>query len=239
MPFRLIDLIWTAWLAILSGQFPPSPPEPDPVSLPSSTLVTAPVAATISGRVPEAAHQYQRTLTAEAQTVFGVRAPVASLAAQLHQESAWRADARSRVGASGLAQFMPATAADMARIYPRELGPADPLNPAWAIKAQVRYMRDLNRSIKPVAGGRPLNDCATWWFGFRAYNGGLGWINRDRRLTAANGGDPNYPWSVEQWNAGRSAANFRENTEYPRRIIMRWTPVYVAGNWGEGITCTE
>ena len=44
--------------------------------------------------------------------------------------------------------------------------------------------------------------------------------------------------SVERHNAGRSAANFRENRHYPRAILLRWEPMYAAAGWGPGV-CAE
>lgn len=72
-----------------------------------------------------------------------------------------------------------------------------------------------------------------------AYNGGQGWVNRDRKLASAKGADK-LAWfdSVERHNAGRSAANFRENRHYPRAILLRWEPMYAAAGWGPGV-CAE
>lgn len=56
------------------------------------------------------------------------------LAALVHQESGWRAGARSGKGAIGLAQLMPATA--------RQLG-VDPLDPASNLLGGARYLRDM------------------------------------------------------------------------------------------------
>ena len=69
-----------------------------------------------------------------------------------------------------------------------------------------------------------------------AYNGGLGWVIRDRKLASAKGADP-LTWfnSVERHNAGRSAANFRENRQYPQLILRRWEPLYIAADWGQGV----
>lgn len=61
-------------------------------------------------QIPARAHQYRRVLTQQAYAQWGLDAPIAALAAQVHQESAWRPEAVSHVGARGLAQFMPATA---------------------------------------------------------------------------------------------------------------------------------
>ena len=183
--------------------------------------------------VPRAAEQYRRDLVRVAQHGFGLGAPVATLAAQIHQESGWRPHVTSHAGAQGLAQFMPATATWMAELYPRQVGPAQPFNPGWALRAMVAYNQWHLERIRATA------PCEQWAFALAAYNGGLGWINRDKRLASASGADP-LTWfgSVERYNAGRSAANFRENRNYPRNILERWEPLYVAAGWGPGV-CAE
>ncbi|HEJ2039546.1 TPA: transglycosylase SLT domain-containing protein [Pseudomonas aeruginosa] len=183
--------------------------------------------------IPTAAEQHRRTLVRAAHAEWGLGAPVATFAAQVHQESAWRVNARSPVGAEGLAQFMPATADWMAEIYPRSLGPAQPYNPGWALRAMVAFDRWLYER------NQAISECDRWAFVLAGYNGGNGWVNRDRRLASAKGADP-LAWfdSVERHNAGRSAANFRENRHYPRAILLRWEPMYMAAGWGPGV-CAE
>ena len=63
-------------------------------------------------------------------TDHGVLAPL--LAALIHAESGWDADARSRAGARGLTQLMPATA--------RAMGVTDATDPAQAIDGGARYL---------------------------------------------------------------------------------------------------
>jgi hypothetical protein len=183
--------------------------------------------------VPRAAEQYRRTLVRAAHAEWGLDAPIATMAGQIHQESAWRANARSLVGAQGLAQFMPATADWMAELYPRSLGPAQPYNPGWALRAMVQFDRWL------YVRNQANSECERWAFVLSGYNGGNGWVNRDRRLASAKGADQ-LAWfdSVERHNAGRSAANFRENRHYPRAILLRWEPLYAAAGWGVGV-CGE
>lgn len=184
-------------------------------------------------RVPTEAEQYRRTLVRSAHAEWGLAAPVATMAAQVHQESRWRADARSPAGAQGLGQFMPATAAWMAELYAATLGPAQPFNPGWALRALVTYDLWLYERVQATS------DCERWAFVLSAYNGGLGWVNRDRKLASAKGADQ-LAWfdSVERHNAGRSAANFRENRDYVRKILLRWEPLYVSAGWGAGV-CAE
>ena len=189
-------------------------------------------------RIPERCHQYQRLLTAEGRNAFGINAPIAALAAQIHQESGCRSDARSAVGALGLAQFMPATANDMGAHYPRDLGHVDPLSAAWSIAAQVRYMRELISARERRDHG-PLPECFAWWLGLKDYNGGSGWTERQRRAVAAAGGDRNSIAAINVQRAGRSPSAHAENTQYPRRILILIQPAYVAGGWGRGVDCSE
>lgn len=184
-------------------------------------------------QVPRDAEQYRRTLVRTAHAEWGLDAPIATLAGQVHQESRWRSQARSPVGAQGLAQFMPGTADWMAELYPAALGANQPYNPGWALRALVMYDRWIYER------NQANNACERWAFVLAGYNGGPGWVNRDRTLASAKGADK-LAWfdSVERHNAGRSAANFRENRHYPRAILLRWEPMYAAAGWGPGV-CAE
>lgn len=183
--------------------------------------------------------------------MWGINAPVATFAAQIHAESAWNIRAVSPAGAQGLAQFMPSTAAWISELFPdlrtgkpgmgtgREgdgtpslpLGRAEqPFSPHWAVRAMLRYDDWLFARVTA------LSACERMAFALCAYNGGLGWVQRDKRLARNKGIDPEQYWGgVETVNAGRSAANFRENRDYPRRILLRLEPVYEAAGWGGGM----
>lgn len=187
---------------------------------------------------PQLARQYEREIRTSAYRVFGLNAPVAVLAAQLHQESSWNPQARSWVGAQGLAQFMPATGRDMAQRYPGECAPYNPLDPSWAIRCQHRYMRELLDSLKPRTA-RGFTPCSAWAFGLSAYNGGLGWVQRDRTAATAAGRDPDVWFAhVEVTPDRRRAPQFiKENRGYPQRILTVLQPRYVK-HWNlRGITC--
>ncbi|WP_260524267.1 transglycosylase SLT domain-containing protein [Serratia sp. PL7] len=184
--------------------------------------------------IPLEAQQHQRELTRNARAIWGLDAPVALFAAQIHQESTWKATARSPVGALGLAQFMPATSDWIAGVYPKSLGANQPYNPSWAMRALVSYnLWHWDRILGTTS------DCDRWAFVLSAYNGGLGWVQRDRKLATTKGLDHSRYWgNVETVNAGRTAANWRENRGYPQRIIQRWQPLYVDAGWGLGV-CHE
>ncbi|ACL72731.1 phage-related lytic murein transglycosylase [Thioalkalivibrio sulfidiphilus HL-EbGr7] len=181
--------------------------------------------------LPAAAQQHQRELTRVVQQEWGMGGRVAVHAAQIHQESGWRAHVDSPVGAQGLAQFMPGTSAWIVEIYP-DLGRAAPYSPAWAMRAMVRYNRWHWRRIQNAA-----DVCERWAFTLSAYNGGLGWVNRDRRLATAAGDDPAV-WfgSVERYTARAGWAE-RENRHYVRRILLELAPRYDRAGWHGGLPC--
>lgn len=199
-------------------------------------LVGAMIALALSGcaaraeTIPPAAQQHRALLTREAQRQFGLDAPVARLAAQVHQESRWRADARSPVGAQGLAQFMPGTASWIVAAYPQQLGagPA-PYSPGWSLRALAVYDRHLYDRT------RGHTECDRWWFTLRAYNGGQGHINAESR----NAADPLDHASVDAacGSARRSSRHCPENVGYPRRILLRWEPMYLAAHWPGRAVC--
>jgi hypothetical protein len=180
---------------------------------------------------PAAAEQYRADVVRSAYRVHGPGAPVAMRGGHLHQESAWDANARSRVGAMGLGQFMPLTAEDMAKHHPAECAPANPFSARWAIECSDLYLRSLRRQMRPMTRTE-LDECTQWVFTLRAYNGGAGWVMRDRSKARDAGADPDDWQQVARFNAGRSAGNFKENTEYAPRI-MRLQERYRA--WGRSV----
>jgi membrane-bound lytic murein transglycosylase MltF len=195
------------------------------------------VCASAVAQVPASADHYRRELTRIAQQEMGLGAPVALFAAQIHQESSWRSTAKSPY-AQGLTQFTPATAKWISEIYP-DLGPAAPYSPSWAMRAMVRYDLHIMASVKPWHA-RDIPQCDKWAFTLSGYNGGPGWITRDRRQAEAAAHCPDRWWaSVENYST-RSAAAFKENRHYPQRILKELAPRYVAAAWptgDEGAVC--
>lgn len=182
--------------------------------------------------IPQAAYAHQQLQRQQAEAVWGLNAPVATLAAQVHQESGWNCNAKSWVGALGCAQFMPATAADMAKRYPAELGPANPHNPRWAFRAQAQYMKSLydGRGAHGAA-----DTCERMAFAAASYNGGEGWVIRDRALAKQLGRDSTLFFrGAQSVNAGRSAEAKKENAAYPARILLTLEPRYVKAGFGRG-----
>lgn len=177
--------------------------------------------------VPTASLRYRGDLTRQARLMWGLDAPVAAFAGQVHQESYWRPDAVSRVGAQGMAQFMPKTATWWCDLH--GLAPTDcqPRNPTWALRAMVGYDRWLWDRLQAA------DACQRFAMALASYNGGLGWIRRDQKLASSQGLDPGqYFGSVDTVNAGRAEWAIRENRDYPRRILLQHAPRYQSAGWG-------
>lgn len=180
--------------------------------------------------VPHLAARYKLTLLREAHSQWGLNAPVAALAAQVHQESGWRPDAVSRVGARGMAQFMPATArwwCERERIAPADCLPH---NPAWALRAMVGYDKYLfDRAPEHYSAHDRL------WVTLRSYNGGLGHWQAEARSTGLR--EPTRAQvDAACGQARRAALHCAENLGYPRRILLELQPRYSGWGaaWGPG-----
>lgn len=181
--------------------------------------------------IPHDAMRYRDDLVRQSRLVFGLDAPVALLAAQVHAESSWNPRAISPAGAEGLAQFMPATASWIPTLD-SALASKATFTPAWSLRAMARYNHWLYGRL------RADTDCDRWAMVLSAYNGGLGWVLRDKQA-ALDAEDSPWRWwgNVENHNAGRSAAAFSENRRYPRRILLGLSPLYRAAGWGQGVCC--
>ncbi len=177
-------------------------------------------------QVPQAAQQHRALLVRTAHAAWGLDAPVAVFAAQVHQESAWRPDAVSRVGAQGLAQFMPATSRWIAAVDPA-LAAQQPFNPAWALRALVTYDRWLYDRAPARYTPRERMHVA-----LRAYNGGLGHWQAEAAATGA--ARPTLAQvDAACGKARRAAVHCAENLGYPHRILVLIQPRYAA--WGPGL----
>lgn len=173
---------------------------------------------------PAASARYKLQLLRAAHGQWGLDAPIAALAAQVQQESGWNPQAVSRVGARGLAQFMPATA----RWWCERLGTpaADclPHNPTWALRAMVGYDKWLFERAPAH-----LDRFDRYWLALRAYNGGEAHL---RAEAAASGWRMPGRAQIDGacGKARRSPVHCPENLGYPRRILMELQPRYAG--WG-------
>lgn len=187
--------------------------------------------------IPRAALQYRNQLVREARAVWGMEAPISVFAAQIHTESNWRNDVTSFAGAQGLAQFMPETAVWLPKVAP-EVGSPAPFNSAWSLRACVTYDKWLYDRLRPMRAA-PLAFCERTAFMLSAYNGGIGWVGKDRALAARTGRNPDRWFGhVADVNAGRKKSAIAENRRYVALIFERQS-AYVKAGWGPGVDCAE
>ena len=182
---------------------------------------------TARAQVPAAAQQHRALLARTANNVWGLGAPVAVFAAQLHQESAWKPEAVSRVGARGLAQFMPATATWWCQRIGLQPLDCQPHNPTWALRALVGYDKYLY-NLTPTR----YNTYDRMWVALRGYNGGLGHWQAEAAATGA-ARPTRAQVDAACGRAKRAPVHCRENLDYPHRILVVIQPRYAA--WGPGL----
>ena len=179
--------------------------------------------------IPLASARWRHQVEQVSADLFGVDASAARLAAQIHQESAWRPDANSWAGAEGMAQFMPATGRWLAQKFP-SLGTYDPWDPEWSLRAAATYDKWL------LARNQGSTACASWAFALSAYNGGEARLKRERRAAA----DPGLWFGAA--GAARQRARgvraWRENRGYVDRILLVLEPAYLSAGWGGQAVCT-
>lgn len=116
--------------------------------------------------------KYWPQVLREARYHIGMDAPAAGFMGQIEVESRCDAGVTAFDGGMGLAQFMPATAAE---VHEREAALQEiamqpmPYDPRWSIRAMILYNRWLYARVA----------CRDWHYAWRAYNGGLTAINRE------------------------------------------------------------
>ena len=125
--------------------------------------------------IPRAAQQYRATLVRAAHATWGLDAPVAVFAAQVHTESWWRNDTVSHAGAQGLAQVMPATARWLPSVAP-ETGKPAPFNPGWSLRALCVYDKWLWHcwGDHPVHRANAKTHAHVWYRDVWLFSGGEG-----------------------------------------------------------------
>ncbi len=197
----------------------------------AAVAIAAPVAPRAPDpRIPVEAMKYRRMIIKIWQYYFGLDETPATGFAQIHQESRFKATALSPVGAEGLGQFMPSTAAWINGLLPADVRAAChdkmgcPEDPSWAINA----MSDFDwRLMKSLSWG--IDDDNRWALALSAYNGGEGWINKERRACqAVSACRPDTWWDNIERHCVRSESACQENRGYPRVILRSWKPLYVA-----------
>lgn len=134
------------------------------------------------------------------------------IAGQVTQESLCNPVAKSKVGAAGIMQIMPGTAKDIERAC--KLPGFDVFNPKQAVQGGICYNNIVRRIVRPMDNASELDVVM-----LRAYNGGAGYILRERKRAILNNiyafDADNLPQFCTNF---RSISSCRENTSYPVHI---------------------
>lgn len=191
-------------------------------------------AATAMGQIPARSALYRIDLTRQAQAQFGLQAPVARFAAQIHQESSWRPNARSKY-AAGLTQFTPSTARWISEQYP-QLAANDPLDPHWSIPAMITYDKHIYTRRRDLWS----DECSAWAGTMSEYNGGFKYLSIEIGMAAASVRHDAQVWidNVEMMRA-RGERAYRENRDYPRRILLDLEQRYIRAGWTGEAVCHD
>jgi hypothetical protein len=187
---------------------------------------------TVPPGIPLKALKHRATLIREVNFYWGLGTRASTFFAQVHKESTFNEDAHSPF-ADGIAQFTPDTAADAQKLFPSELKEfceiegGCPMDVRWALRALVLWDRRLHTRRSFADGDE------RWGFALADYNGGPGWINRERAICATtNGCNPNlYFGHVQSMcgksKPGRSVQNCAgQNQLYAGTILHRLAPLY-------------
>ena len=151
------------------------------------------------------------------------------LVAQAYQESELDHIKKSPVGAVGIMQVKPSTAAD------KNVGIDDISSPAENIRAGALYMRFL---MDRYFAGDDMDGVQQWMFALAAYNAGPAKIQRIRRQAEAEGHDPNL-WMenvelVVARKVGRETVNYVRNVfKYYVAYRMAWEAMEYRKSIGE------
>ncbi|EGR0934343.1 membrane-bound lytic murein transglycosylase MltF [Vibrio parahaemolyticus] len=100
------------------------------------------------------------------------------IAALAYQESHWKPKAKSPTGVRGMMMLTLPTA--------KSVGVTDRLNPEQSVRGGVEYLRRIVARVPDT-----INEHEKIWFALASYNIGYGHMMDARRLTKAQGGDPN------------------------------------------------
>lgn len=211
------EAFWSPWRALMALLYAAW-------ALTLLALLLFPSWAQAQTQPPAAAARWRAELVRAAHTQWGLDAPVAALAAQVHQESGWNPQAVSAVGARGMAQFMPGTARWWCELNGLDAQQCQPHNPTWALRALIGYDKWLfdRTPLRYTARDR-------MWVALRAYNGGLGHWTAEAAATGL-ARPTRAQADAACGRARRAALHCAENLGYPRRILEVLQPRYAS--WG-------
>lgn len=154
--------------------------------------------------------KYDRYFSKYSKRFFGPSFDWAYFKAQAVAESRLKARAKSRVGAVGIMQIMPATFKEIRRKNPSIRGARE--QPRWNIAAGIYYDRVLWKMWK---ARRPFQDRVNFMLG--SFNAGQGNIIKAQRLAKKEGLNHNLWEAIERTLPNVTGRYSRETIGYVRK----------------------
>lgn len=142
------------------------------------------------------------------------------LKAQLRAESALNPNAKSHVGAQGIAQFMPDTW-EQIRQEMHMPEQASAYDPDYAIPAAAYYMAKLNKKWSA-----PRPDADRYCLALASYNAGFGNLIKAQK----HAGNPNEYHAIITALPHITGEHARETTTYVQRIFRYFCEYLIDGN---------
>jgi len=123
------------------------------------------------------------------------------LAAVAYQESHWNPRAQSPTGVRGMMMLTMPTA--------KELGVTNRLDAAQSLRGGARYLKDIKRRLPD-----DIEDPDRTWMALAAYNIGMGHLHDARKITDAQGGNPDLWRDVMERLPLLRKSSFYKNTRH-------------------------
>lgn len=171
------------------------------------------------GQIPPRAYQYLPVLIEEHQAVWP-ESDLTIIARQIQQESNWKVTAtrRESSGATsyGAMQVLETTWGEIKTKHPTLLDgdPVRMLQARWGFRAGLLYDRMMWES-----SGFAETILDRYCFMLASYNGGQGWVKRDRELASVAGKNKNVWFGNVELHSHRAESNFDINRRYVREIM--------------------
>ncbi|MFQ5828598.1 MAG: transglycosylase SLT domain-containing protein [Candidatus Methylomirabilia bacterium] len=155
--------------------------------------------------------KYDKYFSKYSKRFFGPRFDWTYFKAQAVAESRLRAKAKSRMGAVGVMQIMPATFKEIRRKNPSIRGTRE--QPRWNIAAGIYYDRTIWNTWK---ADRPFRDRVNFMLG--SFNAGRGNILKAQRLAKKKGLDHNLWEAIERTLPKVTGRYSKETIGYVKKI---------------------
>ncbi len=184
-----------------------------------SNPVVSPSAIGATQKIPARAAKYLPILQGEHNAIWP-ESNICIVARQIEHESAWKENATRRESSGAMSygqmQVLDSTWGEIKGKYPTLLSgePQVMLQAKWGIRAGLLYDLMMWNASRFAA-----TEQDRYCFMLASYNGGQGWVERDRKLTEQSHKNKNVWFGGVESYSNRSTANYKINRKYVREIM--------------------